>query len=66
MCDVDVALFSISQSAMEQSSLGTVSATAMSYSTGAVWAGLAAGRMGVAEIAAPGIAAMALAPQGGH
>lgn len=39
-----------------------VSATAVGCGMGAVWAGLAAGRVGVARIAAPGISAMALAP----
>lgn len=64
--DLGGTLFSILQSAMEERNFSMVSATAMDYGAGAVWTGLAAGRAGVARIAAPGITAMALAPQGGH
>lgn len=54
------------QSTTEETIFSMVSATAVGYGTGAVWAGLATGRAGVAGITAPGIAAVALTLQGGH
>lgn len=55
LCDLGGGLFSISQSAMEQRSLDTVSTTAMGYFARAAWAGLAAGGVGAAGITVPAL-----------